>query len=128
MMPYWKSMILDVQLWNEKKIKTYIYSVAHMTDEEITLCEVLYFCIDRQLIDEPMIRVFYDKMINTEMDAYVNWLVNRWPMLRKDENHLPKRFEKKYKTIYIEDGFEYMDKPFKQSIINWLSGYNSRQY
>ena len=99
-----------------------------MTDEEITMCEVLYFCIDRQLIDEPMVRIFYDKIKNTEMDAYVNWLVNRWPMLRKDENHLPKRFEKKYKTIYIEDGFEYMDKPFKQSIINWLSGYNSRQY
>ena len=99
-----------------------------MTDEEITLCEVLYLCIDRKLIDHHMICIFYDKIINTEMDAYVNWLVNRWPMLRKNPNHLPKRFEKKYKTIYIEDGFEYMDKPFKQSIINWLSGYNSRQY
>ena len=97
-----------------------------MTDEEITMCEVLYFCIDRQLIDYHMINLFYDKIKNTEMDAYVNWLVNRWPILRKDKDHLPKRFEKKYKTIYIEDGFEYMDKPFKQSIINWLSGYHSR--
>ena len=97
-----------------------------MTDEEITLCEVLYLCIDGQLIDDNLIRLFYDKIKNTEMDAYVNWLINRWPMLRKDEKHLPKRFEKKYKTIYIEDGFEHMDKPFKQSIINWLSGYNRR--
>ena len=99
-----------------------------MTDEEITMCEVLYFCIDRQLIDYHMINLLYDKIENTEMDAYVDWLVNRWPVLRKHKNHLPKRFEKKCKTIYIEDGFEYMDKPFKQSIINWLSGYNSRQY
>ena len=97
-----------------------------MTDEEITLCEVLYLCIDGKLIDDNLIRLFYDKIKNTEMDAYVNWLINRWPMLRKDEKHLPKRFEKKYKTIYIEDGFEHMDKPFKQSIINWLSGYNRR--
>ena len=95
-----------------------------MTDEEITLCEVLYLCIDGKLIDYNLICLFYDKVTNAEMDAYVNWLVNRWSILRKDENHLPKRFEKKYKTIYIEDGFEYMDKPFKQSIINWLSGYN----
>ena len=65
-----------------------------MTDEEMTMCEALYFCIDRKLIDEHMINLFYDKIKNTEMDVYVNWLVNRWPMLRKDENHLPKRFEK----------------------------------
>ena len=95
-----------------------------MTDEEITMCEAFYFCIDRQLIDYNMICQLYDKIKNTEMDAYVDWLVNRWPMLRKHKNHLPKRFEKKFKTIYIEDGFEYVDKPFKQSIINWLSGYN----
>jgi pantothenate kinase len=97
-----------------------------MTDEEITLCEVLYLCIDGKLIDYNLICLFYDKVKNTEMDAYVDWLVNRWSILRKDENHLPKRFEKKYNTIYIEDGFEYMDKSFKQSIINWLSGYNRR--
>ena len=95
-----------------------------MTDEEITLCEVLYLCIDGKLIDDNLIRLFYDKIKNTEMDAYVNWLINRWSMLRKNKSHLPKRFERKYKTIYIEDGFEHMDKPFKQSIINWLSGYN----
>ena len=65
-----------------------------MTDEEITMCEAFYFCIDRQLIDYNMICQLYDKIKNTEMDVYVNWLVNRWPMLRKDENHLPKRFEK----------------------------------
>ena len=99
-----------------------------MTDEEITMCEALYVCIDRQLIDYHLIGLFYNKIKNTEMDAYVHWLVNRWPVLRKHKNHLPKRFEKKYKTIYIEDGFEYMDKPFKQSIVNWLSGYNRRQY
>ena len=99
-----------------------------MTDEEITVCEAMYFCIDRGLIDYHLICKFYEQIKNTEMDAYVNWLVNRWPMLRKHKDHLPKRFEKKYKTIYIEDGTEYMDKPFKQSIINWLSGYNSGQY
>ena len=97
-----------------------------MTDEEITLCEVLYLCIDRKLIDHHMICVFYEKIINTEMDAYVNWLVNGRTLVRKDENHLPKRFETKYKNIYIEDGFEYTDQPCKQSIINWPSQYNSR--
>ena len=95
-----------------------------MTDEEITMCEVFYLCIDRKQISDDFAWQFYDKVKNTEMDAYMCWLLNRWPLLRQHENHLPKRFEKKYKTIYIEDGFEYMDKPFKQSIINWLSGYN----
>ena len=70
-----------------------------MTDEEITMCEVLYLCIDGKLIDYNLICLFYDKVKNTEMDAYVNWLVNRWPMLRKDEKHLPKRFEKKIKPF-----------------------------
>ena len=95
-----------------------------MTDEEITMCEALYLCIENKQIGDEMVNLFYDKMKNTEMDAYMYWLINRWPLLRKHKNHLPKRFEKKYKTIYIEDGFEYMDKPFKQSIVNWLSGYN----
>ena len=99
-----------------------------MTDEEITVCEAMYFCIDKQLIDHYWIRKFYEQIKNTEMDAYVNWLVNRWPILRKHKNHLPKRFEKKNKIYYIEDGTEYLDKPFKQSIVNWLSGHNSRQY
>ena len=96
-----------------------------MTDEEITFCEVLFTCIDRNLIDDNLIQLFYNKIKNTEMEAYVTWLVYRWPSLRKHSNHFPKRFEKKYKTIYIEDGFEYVDKPFKQSIINWLSGHHS---
>ena len=99
-----------------------------MTDEEITVCEAMYLCIDRDLIDHYWIRKFYEQIKNTEMDAYVNWLVNRWPRLRKHKDDLPKRFEKKYKIYYIEDGTEYLDKPFKQSIINWLSGHYSGQY
>lgn len=97
-----------------------------MTDEEITICEALYLCIDNKLIGYDLVGLFYDNVKNTEMDAYMYWLINRWPLLRKHKKHLPKRFEKNFKTIYIEDGFEYMDKPFKQSIVNWLSGYNRR--
>ena len=95
-----------------------------MTDEEITMCEALYFRINRKQVGDNLLGLFYDNIKNTEMDAYMHWLINRWPLLRTHKKHLPKRFEKKYKTIYIEDGFEYMDKPFKQSIVNWLSGYN----
>ena len=64
-----------------------------MTDEEITLCEVLFTCIDRNLIDDNLIQLFYNKIKNTEMEAYVTWLVYRWPSLRKHSNHFPKRFE-----------------------------------
>ena len=65
-----------------------------MTDEEITFCEVLFTCIDRNLIDDNLIQLFYNKIKNAEMEAYVTWLVYRWPSLRKHSNQFPKRFEK----------------------------------
>ena len=57
-----------------------------MTDEEITICEALYLCIDNKLISYDLVDIFYDNVKNTEMDAYMYWLINRWPLLRKHKN------------------------------------------
>ena len=48
-----------------------------MTDEEITMCEALYFCISRKQIGDNLVCLLYEKIKNTEMDAYMYWLLNR---------------------------------------------------
>ena len=99
-----------------------------MKDEEIIVAEAIFKCIDEGLIGDDLANEFFIKFENTELGIYLNWLIIRWPSLRSHNNDLPKRFPKLYRIYYIEDGIEYVDKPFKQSIINWLSRYNSRQY
>ena len=99
-----------------------------MKDEEIIVAEAIFKCIDEKSISDDLANKFFDKFENTELGIYLNWLLKRWPKIRKNNNDLPKRFPKLYVVYYIEDGFEYLDKPFKQSIVNWLSRYNSQQY
>ena len=99
-----------------------------MKDEDITVSEVLFKCIEEGLVSDALANEFFIKHENTELGIYLNWLIVRWPSVRSHPNELPKRFPKLYAIYYIEDGSEYVDKPFKQSVVNWLYRYNSGQY
>ena len=99
-----------------------------MKDEDITVSEVLFKCIEDGLVSDDLANEFFIKFENTELGIYLNWLLMRWTKIRSHPGSLPKRFPKLYRIYYIEDGIEYVDKPFKQSIVNWLYRYNSGQY
>ena len=99
-----------------------------MREEEIDLTETLYVAIGKGYVHQNVVKDILKILEHTESGIYLKWLLNRWNELRIDENHFPKRFPKIYRIYYIEDGFEYVDKPFKQSIIDRLCRYNSGQY
>ena len=99
-----------------------------MKGEDITVSEVLFKCIEDGSVSDDLANEFFIKFENTELGIYLNWLIVRWPSIRNNPNELPKRFPKLYAIYYIEDGFEYVDKPFKQSVVNWLYRHNSGQY
>ena len=73
-----------------------------MTEDEIFFTEVIFFCIDRNLISEEYINLLRGIIKNTRTEVYLDWLISRWTKLRRDKSHFPKLFEEKNKSTYIE--------------------------
>ena len=64
-----------------------------LTPKQITEVEAIYICRNYSTITDDLyvicIEHFYDA--NLEQFMYLKWLINRWPLLRKNKNHMPTR-------------------------------------
>jgi hypothetical protein len=64
-----------------------------LSDCQTAELEVIFMLIDRDCIPHLTISKFIEWLKNNDIEryAYLNWLLMRWPILRRDENHLPQR-------------------------------------
>ena len=67
-----------------------------LNDAQITEVEGVFLAIDSKKINDDLAFAFIDHFydINLEQRIYLLWLLNRWVLLRKEKNHLPKRFSR----------------------------------
>ena len=66
-----------------------------MTPQEYCYCELRFSMIDRKLLAESYTsKIFHDKR-SFQMKMYVEWLLNRWVLLRNNIDHYPKLFHHK---------------------------------
>jgi hypothetical protein len=60
-----------------------------MTPQQFNYCELLFTMIDRKI---SPVYITYQMYLNTctyEMQIYVDWLLNRWLLLRDNNDHYP---------------------------------------
>ena len=62
-----------------------------MTPHQINYCELLFTIIDRKLLPEYYSSRMYYETCNYEMQTYIDWLLNRWVLLRNNIDHYPKK-------------------------------------
>ena len=72
-----------------------------MKDEEIDTAEHLYVWISNGYLNGKVANDIVRILEKTECGVYLEWLLNRWSMLRRDKNHLPKRITKKNISINL---------------------------
>ena len=72
-----------------------------MTPQQINYCELLFTMIDRKILPKHYTSQMYHETCNFEMKIYVDWLVNRWLLLRNNIDHYPQKIKKKYVLILI---------------------------
>ena len=67
-----------------------------LNDTEITLVEGVYLAISYgELPDEVELQIqHYIYKHNFEQYVYLQWLINRWSFLKRDEHHMPLRTTK----------------------------------
>ena len=66
-----------------------------MTPQQINYCELLFTIIDRKLLPEYYSSRMYYETCNNEQKLYVDWLLNRWVLLRNNISHYPKEIDHK---------------------------------
>ena len=69
-----------------------------MTPADVAYCELLFTTIDRKVMPTYITDYMYQRC-DEEMKIYVDWLLNRWVMLRNNINHYPKKNNHKKFTI-----------------------------
>ena len=76
-----------------------------MIAEQICYVELLFTIIDRKILPQSMTDHMYDQTCDIDMRVYLTWLLNRWVVLRDNDNHYPKKIDhhklviKKKKTV-----------------------------
>ena len=60
-----------------------------MTPQQLNYCELLFTMIDRKILTECYTSKMYHETCNYEMKIYVDWLLNRWLLLRNNIDHYP---------------------------------------
>lgn len=67
-----------------------------LSDNQITEVEGVFLAIESKKISYDLSSAFIERFYDTnrEQYKYLLWLLNRWVLLRKDKNHLPKRFSR----------------------------------
>ena len=73
-----------------------------MTNDEIFFTEVIFVCIDKNLISKEYINLLRGIIMNTRSEVYLDWLISRWTKIRQNKNHFPKLFQEKNKSTYID--------------------------
>ena len=65
-----------------------------LSDSEITEIECIFILIDNNVIPHRVTLKFLDwlKNKNIERFALLDWMLNRWVLLRKGKYDLPKRY------------------------------------
>ena len=62
-----------------------------MTPEQLNYCELLFTMIDREILSKHYTSKMYHETCNFEMKIYVDWLLNRWVLLRNNTDHYPQQ-------------------------------------
>ena len=62
-----------------------------MTPQQINYCELLFTMIDRKILPNCYTSQMYHETSNFEMKIYVDWLSNRWVLLRNHIDHYPQK-------------------------------------
>ena len=71
-----------------------------MTPQQINYCELLFTIIDRKLLPKHYSSRMYYETCNYEMQTYVDWLLNRWVLLRNNINHYPKKID--HEKVFVK--------------------------
>ena len=62
-----------------------------MTPQQINYCELLFTMIDRKILPTNYTSQMCHVTCTFEMKTYVEWLLNRWVVLRNNIDHYPKQ-------------------------------------
>jgi hypothetical protein len=64
-----------------------------LSDADITEIEGVFQLIDNGVITHDTTERFLELLSQRDIERYalLNWMLNRWTILRKNKNHLPKR-------------------------------------
>ena len=64
-----------------------------LNESEITLVESVYLVLDREVLTSEIALQIQDYVYkhNFEQHVYLQWLINRWSVLKRDKHHLPLR-------------------------------------
>ena len=60
-----------------------------MTPQQLNYCELVFAMIDRNISPVYITSYMYHETCNFEMKTYVDWLLNRWILLRNNIDHYP---------------------------------------
>ena len=72
-----------------------------MTPQQVNYCELLFTMIDREILPKSFTSQMFHQTF--EMQTYVEWLLNRWVVLRKNINHYPQKNNHKSLDQIIND-------------------------
>ena len=70
-----------------------------MTPQQINYCELLFTMIDRNILPKHYTSQMYHETCNFEMKIYVDWLVNRWLLLRNNIDHYPQKINNQKSVV-----------------------------
>ena len=60
-----------------------------MMPHQLNYCELLFTMIDREILPKHYTSQMFHQTCTFEMQTYVEWLLNRWVVLRININHYP---------------------------------------
>ena len=70
-----------------------------MTPQQINYCELLFTMIDRKILPNCYTSQMYHETCNFEMKIYVDWLSNRWVLLRNNIDHYPQNINNQKSVV-----------------------------
>ena len=74
-----------------------------MTPQQVNYCELLFTMIDREILPQSFTSQMFHQTCTFEMQTYVEWLLSRWVILRKNINHYPQKNNHKSLDQIIND-------------------------
>ena len=83
-------LYIYIYIIKTKSLQTYKIIKIKMTSSDICFAELLFTIIDRNLLSKKHTSFMFKKC-NYQQTCYINWLLNRWVILRDYEDHFPKK-------------------------------------
>jgi len=66
-----------------------------MHPSQIVYVELIFTTIDREILPTSVTDELCNKTCNFDMRIYLQWLLNRWVLLRNNIDHYPKKINHK---------------------------------